>query len=111
MALSTLLFLAHLLTVHVHPFGFVSAKHPTIEVNVHVERDTANRVLSVEVIGDTGYYQMSERSLDGEKARTLQQFTFKNLPEGSYGIYANLTQWKNGTWKTIHEKGENLVVN
>ena len=109
--LPTILLLLNLLTVHVHPFGFVSAKHPTIEVNVHVERDKANRLLSVEVIGDTGYYQMSERSLDGENSGTFQQFKFKDLPEGSYGIFANLTQLENGKWKTIHEKGENLVVN
>lgn len=107
---SILLLLAQLVTVHVHPFGIVSTRHPNIEVNVHVERDKANRGLSVEVIGDSGYYSISQKELDGEKAGTFHQFKFKDLPEGNYGIYANVTQWKDGKWKTVHEKGENLVI-
>lgn len=106
----SILLLLSLLTIHVHPFGFVSANHPTIEVNVHVERDKANRGLSVEVIGNTGYYTISQKELDGENSGTFHQFKFRDLPEGSYEVFAQVTQWKDGKWKSVQEKGENVVV-
>jgi hypothetical protein len=103
-----LLLLANM-TVHVIPHGIIGAKRPTIKVMVHIEKDEKNRGLGVEVVS-AFYDSTSQRELDGLNAPATQIFTFKELPEGEYEVWATLMQWDGGKWKLEHVKGENLEV-
>lgn len=103
-----LLFLLSQFTVHVAPNGYLN-HHPTVEVSVHVDKDSHNRSLAVEVKGDN-YYSISEKELAGDKAPTLHRFTFRSLPEGDYEVWAILVRWEDGKWKMQHHKAENLYV-
>lgn len=105
-----LLLLLAQLTVHVHPFGFITRKS-TVSVEVHVPRDSHNRSLALEVMGEN-YYSLSEKELEGEKAPVTHTFKIASgLPEGDYEIRAILVRWEDGKWKMIHQKGEDLHVN
>jgi hypothetical protein len=104
----SLLPLLAILSVHVHPFGFVSVRHSTIEVTVTTEKDSHKHTLNVEVMGED-YNSLSERELEGDTA-TRQVFTFRNLPEGSYQVWATIVEWRDGKWRMQRVKGENLEV-
>ena len=99
--LSLLLLLAQL-TVNVIPKGYMPP-HSSIEVVVTIEKDSHNRGLAVEVVSDD-YYSQSQRELEGELASKTQRFTFRDLREGDYQVFATLQTWEDGKWKEHQEK-------
>ncbi len=66
----------------------------TVRVVVTVEPEADNREL--ELVADSGvFYTSSTVQLDGSKAPRLQSFVFKELPAGTYEVFARVVQ-KNG---------------
>jgi hypothetical protein len=106
--LSLLLLLLAQLSVNVIPKGYLPP-HSSIEVVVTIEKDSHNRGVAVEVLSDD-YYSKSQRELEGESANTRQRFTFRDLREGDYQIYATLQTWEDGQWKEKVEKFSGTVA-
>ncbi len=77
------------LAISVHPI--VSMAPATVTLNVTIEPDERNRLLTV-VTDSTDFYSASEVSLDGDKAARTQRFTVKNLPAGDYLVRARITR-------------------
>lgn len=68
---------------------FVSMAPATLLVDVIVEPDARNRVLSVVTESDD-FYTLSEVELNGDHAARKQKFTIRNLPPGEYVVQARI---------------------
>ena len=67
--------------------GAYFSEPATVQLTVAVERNDANRTLSIEADGE-GMYAASEISLNGANEKRLHQVMFKSLSAGNYTLRA-----------------------
>ena len=67
--------------------GAYFSEPATLQVTVTVERNDANRTLSIEADGE-GMYRASEIPLNGANEKRLHQVMFKSLAAGHYSVRA-----------------------
>ena len=67
----------------------ISAAPGTVRVRTTVVPHADNRELIVEAEGEN-FYRRSDVGLEGEREPTVREFTYSNLPEGSYKIAVRL---------------------
>ena len=69
--------------------GAYFSEPATLQVTVTVERNDANRTLSIEADGE-GMYTASEITLNGANEKRLHQVMFKSLKAGYYTLRAQV---------------------
>ena len=69
--------------------GFYFSAPATVSMTVAIEPDDQNAMLRVEADGDR-FYRSSELALSGASEKRIHSVEFKNLPEGSYTLRAEV---------------------
>jgi hypothetical protein len=69
--------------------GYYYSAPATVFMTVAIEPDDQNTMLRVEADGDR-FYRSSQLALSGASEKRIHSIEFKNLPEGSYTLRAEV---------------------